>query len=120
MAKQANQAAAMALGGGSKKYAWMTAATAAAPAALGAGVGLGRGSVSASRTGSGAVPTVPQVDAGMKSKETWKKLGEWREDGKGGEGVQIRDFVGVLERDGFERRTLARCYGRLSSKDDIK
>ncbi|KAF2431444.1 hypothetical protein EJ08DRAFT_648961 [Tothia fuscella] len=120
MARQANQAANMALGGGKSKYAWMNAAPAAAPAALGAGVGLGRGVGNvnaASRAGSAnIVPQVPQVDVGMRSKDTWKRLGEYKEGG----GVQIRDFVAVLEREGHEKRTLQKCLARMSSKDDVK
>jgi len=56
-------------------------------------------------------------DPGLRSNELWKRMGEWREDGEKGRGVQIRDFIGVLERDGLERRTLMRCLGRLRSDE---
>lgn len=117
MHRQANQTAALALGGGSKRYSWMTSGAATAAPTLGAGVGLGRGNATVSRTNS-ASTILPQEDAGLKSKEYWKKFGEFREDGPKGKGVQIRDWITVLEREGMERKTLARCYAKLSSKED--
>jgi hypothetical protein len=114
--KQANSTAAMALGGG-KKYAWMTAAQPKPAAGLQAGVGLGRGGPPVSSRSGAAAPAQPQEDAGLRSKEYYKKLGLWREDGVSGQGVQIRDWITVLERDGVEKKTLAKCYARLSSGD---
>jgi hypothetical protein len=117
MHKQANQTAALALGGGSKKYSWMTAAAAPAASTLAAGAGLGRGSIPASRNGSGAVPTLSQEDAALRSKESWKQLGDFREDGPRGRGVQMRDFITVVERDGLEKKTVTKLLLYLSSQD---
>jgi hypothetical protein len=103
----------MALGNMGKKYSWMTAAAAGPAGGLAAGAGIGRGSTAVSRTASGTVPLAQQEDAGLRSKEFWKKLGEWRE----GKDIQIRDFITVLERDGVEKKTLAKCYARLSSAE---
>jgi hypothetical protein len=114
--KQANATAAMALGNMGKRYSWMSAAPKAA-GGLSAGVGLGRsGTPGSSKTGSSA-PAQPQEDAGLRSKEYYKKLGLWREDGVNGRGIQIRDWITVLERDGVEKKTLAKSYARLSSGD---
>jgi Transcription initiation factor TFIID component TAF4 family len=114
--KQANATAAMALGGMSRKYSWMTAAP-KATSGLQAGVGLGRGGTPGSSKTGGAVAAQPQEDAGLRSKEYYKKLGLWREDGVNGQGIQIRDWITVLERDGVEKKTLAKSYARLSSGD---
>lgn len=93
----------------------MTASAPKAAAGLQTGVGLGRGGPPASSRSGAAVPAQPQEDAGLRSKEYYKKLGLWREDGVNGRGVQIRDWITVLERDGVEKKTLAKCYARLSS-----
>ena len=39
-----------------------------------------------------------------------RRLGTWREDKEKGRGVQIRDWVAVLEVDGRERKALQRAY----------
>jgi hypothetical protein len=114
--KQANITAAMALGGGNR-FAWMTAAQPKAAAGLQAGVGLGRGGPPASSRSGTVAPAQLQEDAGLRSKEYYKKLGLWREDGASGQGVQIRDWITALERDGVEKKTLAKCYARLNSGD---
>ncbi|PHH83116.1 hypothetical protein CDD82_3526 [Ophiocordyceps australis] len=43
------------------------------------------------------------------------RLGAWREDREKGKGIQLRDWVTVLERDGRERRALALAYAGLDS-----
>ena len=120
--QQANNAAAMALGGKSR-YSWMTSAsTPAAGSGFGTGVGAGR-STPVSRTTS--VVGVPQVqkeeDRGLRSRDDWKTLGDFREDGPGGKGVQLRDVVTVLERDGgIESRSLTKAYTQMRSEKQEK
>jgi hypothetical protein len=126
--KQANATANMALGGGGKKYSWLSGAKKNAAGGLTAGAGMGRGVGTAAKGGSApgtpglagtagkAVPA-PTEDPALRSKELWKKLGEWREDGELGKGVQVRDLISVLERDGLEKKTLAKCYTKLRSDE---
>ncbi|KIW04910.1 uncharacterized protein PV09_04081 [Verruconis gallopava] len=133
--KQANATANMALGGGGKKYSWLSGGKTAGGGGLTAGAGMGRGvgttpksgsapgtpgpssASGAAASGTGKQGVASQEDPGLRSKELWKKLGMWREDGEGGKGIQMRDLVNVLERDGLEKRTLSRCYHRLKSDE---
>jgi hypothetical protein len=128
--KQANATANMALGGGGKKYSWLSGGSKASSGGLTAGAGMGRGVGTTPKSGSapgtpgpagkavtGTAANTQAEDAALRSRELWKKLGEWKEDGERGKGVQIRDLVCVLERDGLEKRTLARCYNRLKSDE---
>ena len=120
-----NQTAAMmALGKKGSRYSWMTggatnmpvnrfakpssASGTATPAKVESGptapgVGAGPGAVGMVRAGSGggAEPKVPE----------W---GDWREEGVGGSGIQARDLVLVLERDGREKGTLQKVVNSLS------
>lgn len=119
MHNNANQTAAMALAIGGKKkkrYSWMDssggaaipsnpykpATKAASPAANGA-VG---GKSPAGSAGSG-------VDKALQVRE--RKWGDWREDGIEGRGIQIRDWIQVLERDGREKKALEKAFLRLDS-----
>lgn len=124
--KQANATANYALGNKSKKYAWLNAGANKSGGGLTAGAGMGRGMGTTPKGGS--TPGTPGVagsggqavvveDPGMRSREVWKRLGMWREDGERGRGVQIRDFVSVLEREGLEKKTLGRCLARLRSDE---
>lgn len=115
-----NQTAAMMTGvGKKKKYSWMTGGSAAMPTNRFAKPGP---SATASGTAtptkrepeSGAAPTgVPVAIATQETKAP--EWGDWREDGPGGKGVQIRDWVMVLERDGREKKALEKAYGQFSS-----
>lgn len=117
--RAANSTAAMmmglggAFGGKKKKYAWMMSGTSGALGAStpntsgGAGTGSSRMSSSGDggATGSGGVTEALSV---------WgKRIGEWREDGEKGLGVQIRDWVGSLEGDGRERKAVVRAYMKM-------
>ena len=42
-----------------------------------------------------------------------RSFGEFREDGEGGQGIQLRDVISVLEHDGKEKRALQAAYCRL-------
>jgi hypothetical protein len=127
--KQANATANMALGGGGKKYSWLTAKGGAA-SGLSAGAGMGRGVGTTPKSSAPSTPgpsttanaatekkAVAVEEPGLRAKDVAGRLGTWREDGQEGRGVQIRDLVGVLERDGLEKKTLARCLARLRSDE---
>lgn len=104
--RNANNTANLQLGG--KSYNWMhkkaapptPAATSARLAAAATGVDGGKGAMKAG----GAVGSLLGTDA---------TVGQWREDSVGGKGVQMRDWVGVLEADGREKRTLCFAMARL-------
>ncbi|KAF3766094.1 hypothetical protein M406DRAFT_339379 [Cryphonectria parasitica EP155] len=97
------------LGGGKKKYSWMTG-------------GAGSGPKTPSRAAVGA-PGTPQSSATPKAPENTNltpeprtKMGTWREYGEKGKNIQIRDWAEVLERDGKE--ALALQYAYLKWKRD--
>ena len=46
-----------------------------------------------------------------------RRFGEWKEDSKRGRGIQMRDLILVLELDGQEKKTLAKCLARQRSSD---
>lgn len=131
-----NQTAAMmALGKKSKKYAWMSgggasmptnrfakpapASSSTTPGGGGSGSGTstpnvkkegGEGSrtpTSANGNGNGKAPATAAKEPGLH----W---GDFSELGPGGRGVQLRDWVLVLERDGREKRALERALNRLA------
>jgi Transcription initiation factor TFIID component TAF4 family len=116
MRQQANQTAALALGGRSK-YSWMTAAAPAAPS-TGFGTGVGAGKLAGARAASSVgLPTQKEEDRHLRSKDAWKNLGNFREDGPGGKGVQVRDVVVVLERDsGLEGKSLTKAYTKMRAE----
>jgi hypothetical protein len=101
----ANQTASMALGGKAKKYAWMTKGGPATPARTVPGkTGAAPTTVATIKKSSGVVENFSGVHE--------IKYGKWREDGIGGRGIQLRDWIGVLEVDGREKRTLGWAYTR--------
>lgn len=104
-----NQTAAMmAMGKKGKKYSWMSGGGAPShtnryikPSATG-GSGSASGGTSTPVKKEGGTPTAngESDDAGM------AKWGEFKEE----KGVQLRDWVGVLERDGRERKALQKAW----------
>ncbi|KAI9721214.1 MAG: hypothetical protein M1812_002375 [Candelaria pacifica] len=48
---------------------------------------------------------------------TGRRFGEWSEARERGAGVQMRDWVSMLEADGKEKKSLTRAYSRLKSKE---
>lgn len=127
LAASANTAAAMALGG-SKKYSWMTGGSSGGGARSGFGTGAGAGRGVGSRAPSSAtVPTAgggavkAQEDQALASKGGWKKFGDFREDGRGGTKIQVRDLVIVLERDGngAEGKSLVKALQKMSSEKEV-
>ena len=123
--KAANDAASMALGGFKKKqYSWLSggrSSGASTPRCTDTGSGLnspGRPSLgssggfdSPSQINNGSGPDAAQL------RVRGRRYGEWREDGKRGKGIQIRDFILALEADGREKKSLARCLAKLRSSD---
>jgi hypothetical protein len=103
----------MAMGKKSKKYAWMNGPSQhtnrfAKPGSVGGpggGSGSGSGGTSTPIKKEGArTPTTTEPDnAGI------VKWGEWKED----KGVQMRDWVSVLERDGRERKALQKAMNSM-------
>ena len=118
--RAANSTAAMMMGlggpfGGKKKkkvYAWMTS---------GSGAGGGGAASGGGGSGGGAIaPSSPsransdlQTPGGDVVSVWGRRIGEWREDGEKGLGVQIRDWAGALEGDGRERRAVVKAYLRM-------
>ena len=89
---------------GKKKYSWLTSG----------GSGPANGTSTPSRiqtqglagVGVGAAGTRPE----RLTSEGVRRLGEWREDREKGAGIQLRDWIAVLEDDGMERCALQRAY----------
>jgi hypothetical protein len=127
----ANTTAAMAFMGKKKnKYGWMTGGMGSVQGNRYAkpGGATGGGAVKsetatppASSTSTGATTTVngtsgtaakseSALAADKKKSASW---GDWREDGVDGKGIQLRDWVHVLERDGRERKALLKASLKL-------
>lgn len=118
--KNSNTTAALQLGMGKKKknYSWLTGGAPAAPvnpykqtpkstSASAATNGTGGGKNSS--TGGNGTDKALQV-----RERTW---GSWREDGVDGRGIQTRDWVVVLERDGKEKKALQKSLLKLESSE---
>lgn len=96
---------------GKKTYSWMT----------GGGGGSGSGTSTPSRlmtqglqgTPANAVSTGPE----RLTSDGARRLGTWREDKEKGRGIQIRDWVTVLEGDGREKKALQLAYTSLDSSE---
>ncbi|KAG9238439.1 hypothetical protein BJ875DRAFT_532339 [Amylocarpus encephaloides] len=107
----ANQTTSAFLGGGGglfgkkKKYSWMT------------GGGGGAGSASGASTPGrlmtqgliGTPPAGPPVPEKLTA-DGVRRVGAWREDQDKGKGVQLRDWILVLEEDGREKHALQKAY----------
>jgi len=118
--KNSNTTAALQLGiGKRKKYSWLTGGAPAAPvnpykqtpkstSASAATNGTGGGKNS-STGGNG-------TDKALQVRE--RKWGSWREDGVEGRGIQIRDWVVVLERDGKEKKALQKSLLKLEGPEE--
>lgn len=109
--RNANQTATLALGGGKKKYSWLTG---------GSGPGgstPGRINTTVSGVGGpgGVGGPASAQDRALMARD--RKFGDFKEDGPKGRGIQIRDLVHVLELDGKERKTLVQVLARLKSTE---
>jgi len=105
--RSANQTASMQLGG--RQYSWMS---------KGKGVGAPARAVPG-RVGTPGNATTAKIAGPLDPLAAIKdrKYGHWREDGIGGRGVQLRDWIGVLEQDGREKKTLIRAYTRQGAEN---
>jgi hypothetical protein len=104
-----------------KKYSWLQKGPASSPGTpsrprLTAGAGmsdrLAAQNAAKSTVGTPTTPAAPKEDPALESKKSYKKLGLLREP----TGVQLKDLIGVLERQGKERRALMRVYSRLTKE----
>ncbi|KAK2607344.1 hypothetical protein N8I77_006024 [Diaporthe amygdali] len=101
------------LGGGKKKYSWMsmganTPSTPNKPTASAAGTPA---SASASASASKAPESKSLTQEGR------YKLGSWREYSEKGKDIQLRDWITVLERDGREKLALQLAYVKLDGSE---
>ncbi|KAF2673570.1 hypothetical protein BT63DRAFT_421709 [Microthyrium microscopicum] len=111
--QQANQTAALALGGlgGGKKYSWLT------PGARSGGGGTGAGQrdkLAKKALGikkEKAAPPAPTEDPALASKKSYQSVGLLKET----PGIQLRDILNVIEREAKESRVLLRGYSRLGN-----
>ena len=117
-----NQTAAMmTMGKKGKKYSWMTGGAAAMPTNR-----FAKPTASASASGTatpvkkepdtaavGAAATGSTNEVPKSAEAKAPEWGDWREDGQEGKGIQVRDWVLVLERDGREKKALQRCYNKM-------
>lgn len=115
--KQANTALSMALGGGKKKYSWLSGdkgGSSASSPGMGTsrsatpGVGGGTAKGSAAQASSDTLGT-----DGLPPEKFDRKYGVWREDGPNGKDVQMRDWVNVLDWDGKAKKTLTSAVIKL-------
>ncbi|KAK6410945.1 hypothetical protein LTR95_018153 [Oleoguttula sp. CCFEE 5521] len=121
LSKSTNQTAnMMAVGKKGKKYAWMSGGAAGGSDALvnrfertaAAASATASGTVTPkteATSGSGAVGAVTVAAVGAGAKDEGRKWGGWSEGGVQGRGIQDRDWVLVLERDGREGKALQRA-----------
>ncbi|THW53701.1 hypothetical protein D6C77_00015 [Aureobasidium pullulans] len=118
--KNSNSTAALQLGmGKKKKYSWLTGGAPATasnpykPTPKAASAGSAANGASGGRSSSsGAGGT----DKALQARE--RKWGSWREDGIEGRGIQVRDWVVVLERDGKEKKALQKSLLKLDSSGE--
>lgn len=115
--RAANQTAQMALGGSRKKYSWMTGGGgsgggASAPR-INTAVGGGGAATPGVATVGGAGGAPGKLDEGLRARE--RRYGDFREDGRGGDGIQLRDLFAVLDADGREKKTRSRWGVRMGA-----
>ena len=105
---------ALGFGGGSKKLSWMTGGQSSGPsnpylASKKAETSKATKTTIAA-TGKDAPPVPKPVQRG-------RSFGDLREDGNEGLGIQLRDLILTLERDGKETKALQKAYMRLNRRE---
>jgi hypothetical protein len=120
-----NQTAAMmALGKKGSRYSWMTGGTSALPTNRYAKPTTSGTATPSAKPDSG--PTTPGAAAmarggsGIGAEPKAPEWGDWSEAGKAGAGVQMRDWLLVLERDGRERVAMERAMSALGGAGEGK
>ncbi|KAH6680798.1 hypothetical protein B0J14DRAFT_614261 [Halenospora varia] len=111
----ANVTTATFLGGGGglfgkkKKYSWMMGGGSASGASTPGRI-MTQGLPG---TPGGSGPAAPEKLTG----EPVRRLGQWREDSDKGKGIQLRDWVAVLEEDGRDKKALQKAYMYLDQSE---
>lgn len=91
--------------GKKKQYSWMSTSASGT-------------STPARITTSGLPGTPPAAPAPEKlTLEGVRRLGMWREDKEKGMGIQLRDWISVLEDDGHEKKALQKAYMALDAAE---
>lgn len=124
-ASSTNQTAAMmALGKKGNRYSWMSGGAAsmptnrfAKPSAPGTPLTGSSTPVKADRSRTPVAGSKGAQDENKTGVMTW---GEWRESSSAGKGIQARDWLLVLERDGREKQALERAKLRLGVPIEVK
>lgn len=106
--QSSNITAMHALGGKKNRYSWMTGGAQGSTANRFAKTG-GNGT-STPKAQADAKPAVAAKEKEPKG-PSW---GDWKEDSVDGRGIQLRDLVLVLERDGREKKALQKAVNKLS------
>ncbi|TVY84867.1 hypothetical protein LSUE1_G000691 [Lachnellula suecica] len=108
--KAANATTTQFLGGGKglfgkkKKYDWMTASAS--------------GASTPHRISTSGIAGTPVTPAPEKlTLEAARRLGSWREDSAKGQGIQLRDWIAVLEDDGHEKMALQKAYMSIDASE---
>lgn len=112
--KQSNQTAAMmTMGKKGKKYSWMTGGVSNMPTNKYLKPSAPPSGTATPKEDSGAAADAPLAAAAPKPEKvpTW---GDWREDSVNGKGIQLRDWIRILERDGKEKKALQNANNKLA------
>ncbi|CZT40736.1 related to tpa inducible protein [Rhynchosporium secalis] len=96
-----------------KKYSWLTGGGASGGGGSGASTPGRINTQGLGTPGSGPVNAPPE----KLTAEGARRLGKWREDKERGVGIQIRDWITVLESDGREKKALQKVYVNLDHSD---
>lgn len=105
-AESVNSTTAKFLGGGKKKYSWMTGGASTPKTPSRASLG-GPGTPA-----SAATPKAPENVS--LTAEPRNQMGAWRENTEKGKNIQIRDWITALERDGKDQLALYKAYNLQS------
>lgn len=91
------------------KYSWM------AGGGAGSGASTPKASVGSASAAGSPAPGKPASKPSQLTADGRTRLGTWREDTEKGKGIQLRDWVVVLERDGKDTRATQDAYVKLDS-----
>lgn len=102
------------LGGGKKKYSWMSMG-ANTPSTPNKQAASAAGTPAAAAAAASAASKAPESKS--LTSEGRYKLGGWREYSEKGKDIQLRDWITALERDGREKLALQHAYMKLDSSE---
>jgi hypothetical protein len=109
--RNANETANMQLGSLKSKYSWMTSSAAKPTSGITAGAGMREKLAGKTKVSSAVKPTQKQDNAGLESKNSYKRIGLLKD----APTILPTDFINILERDRKEKKSLMRAYARLGS-----